>query len=73
MAEPEDHPLRLLRGMRSEILEMRSGIREFREDIRGSLEDVNARLDGVTHILTLLAATLGSHRDKPERLERDDP
>lgn len=38
----ENHTIRLLQ--------------EMREDMRGMRDDINARLDGITHIMTLMAA-----------------
>ncbi len=45
---PENHTIKLLQEMRSEM-------REQFDEMREQFDDVNTRIDGVTHILTLIA------------------
>ena len=55
MSDPEDHTLRLLQEMRADVREMR--------------EDINARLDGITHIMTLMAAHSHTLDERMTKLE----
>lgn len=52
---PENHTIRLLQEMRAEM--------------RKGFEDVNTRIDGLTHILTLLAAHSHTLDERIEKLE----
>jgi hypothetical protein len=52
---PENHTIRLLQEMRAEM--------------RKGFEDVNTRIDGLTHILTLLAAHSHTLDERVEKLE----
>ena len=72
MTDPESHTLRLLQELRGEMQDMRQDIRDLRQETRDGFDDVNTRLDGVTHILTLLAANLHDHEGRLDRLERAD-
>ena len=53
--EPENHTIRLLQEMRSEMKAMR--------------EDLTLRIDGITHIMTLLAGHYHSVEDRLSSLE----
>ncbi|MDO5643164.1 MAG: hypothetical protein Q4G26_12375 [Paracoccus sp. (in: a-proteobacteria)] len=52
---PENHTIRLLQEMRA--------------DLRKGFDDVNTRIDGLTHILTLLAAHSHTLDERIEKLE----
>lgn len=60
--EPENHTIRLLQEMRTE---MRQGF----EGVNARIDDTNTRLDGLTHILVLLAANQHQHEERIEKLE----
>lgn len=51
----ENHTIRLLQEMRADVREMR--------------EDINARLDGITHIMTLMAAHSHTLDERMTKLE----
>lgn len=52
---PENHTIRLVQEMRTEM--------------RKGFEDVNTRMDGLTHILTLMAAHSHTLDERIEKLE----
>ena len=52
---PENHTIRLLQEMRA--------------DLRKGFDDVNTRIDGLTHILTLMAAHSHTLDERIEKLE----
>ncbi len=63
MAEDaENHTLKLLQEMRKEIGDSRAEMRE-------RFDDVDMRIDGLSHIVTLLAANMGGHDQRIEDLE----
>ncbi len=63
MAEDTDnHTLRLLQEMRTEM-------REMRDDLSERLEDVSTRLDGNTLILNMVAGIVHDHEKRIDTLE----
>ena len=67
--ETDNHTIKLLQEMRSEMREMRAEAREMRAETREGLDDVNTRIDGLSHIVTLLAGNMGGHEQRIEDLE----
>jgi archaellum component FlaC len=60
--DAENHTIKLLQEMRAE---MRAGF----SDVNERFDDVNTRIDGLSHIVTLLAANMGGHDQRIEDLE----
>ena len=60
--DTENHTIKLLQEMRSEMGALRS-------DVREGFDDVNSRIDGLSHIVTLLAANMGGHEQRLDALE----
>jgi hypothetical protein len=60
--ETENHTIKLLQEMRGEM-------RDLRSDVSEGFQDVNTRIDGLSHIITLLAANMGGHEDRIGSLE----
>lgn len=58
----ENHTIKLLQEMRAEN-------RAFREEVNERFDEVNTRIDGVTYIMTMLAANMGGHDERIEKLE----
>ena len=58
----ENHMIKLLQEMRKE---MKIGF----ADVHARFDDVNTRIDGLTHIVTLLAANMGGHENRIIDLE----
>ena len=58
----ENHTIKLLQEMRSEIS-------AFRSDVHARFDDINTRIDGLTHSVTLLAANMGGHENRIIDLE----
>lgn len=58
----ENHTIKLLQEMRKEITQRFDGIDQ-------QFSDVNTRIDGLTHIVTLLAANMGGHENRIIDLE----
>ncbi len=52
---PENHTIKLLQEMRSEMREQFAQIGRRFDEIDERFDGVDARIDGVTHIMTLMA------------------
>lgn len=62
--EPENHTIRLLQEVRTEM-------RERFDKVDGRFDDLGLRVDGITHILTLLAGVSHSHEERISKLETE--
>ncbi|HRO11922.1 hypothetical protein [Amaricoccus sp.] len=62
--EPENHTIRLLQEVRTEM-------RERFDKVDGRFDDLGLRVDGITHILTLLAGVSHNHEERISKLETE--
>ena len=66
--DTENHTIRLLQEMRSEMKDMRSDMDKMRSEMRQGFEDTNIRIDGLTHIVTILAGNIYQHDERIQKL-----
>ena len=67
--EPENHTVRLLQEMRTEMRELRAEVAGVRAEMREGFEDLTTRVNGVTIMLGTALGTLHEHNERLEKLE----
>ena len=70
--EPENHAIRLLQEMRTQLTGLQGAVADLRNEVRDGFAKLNLPIDGVTHILTLLAGVSHDHEERITRLETTD-
>jgi len=66
---PENHTIKLLQEMRSEMREQFEEFGRRFDEIDARFDGVDARIDGVTHIMTLIAGHQYALESRVEALE----
>ena len=75
--DTENHTIRLLQEMRSQMSEMQAEMRQGFKNVNARIDDTNARIDdtniridGLTHIVTILAGNIYQHDERIQKLEQ---
>ncbi|GKY88539.1 hypothetical protein [Sinisalibacter aestuarii] len=68
----ENHTIHLLREMRDEMRAFRSEVSGRFDGVDERLNETNTRIDGLTHMMTLLAAHSGTLEDRVSALEEGE-
>ena len=67
--DTENHTIKLLQEMRTEMRDIRSEIGTLRHEMHEEFDEVNTQIRGVTHMLTLVAAHGSTMDDRVTALE----
>ncbi|MGR3468970.1 MAG: hypothetical protein ACU0CI_13945 [Shimia sp.] len=65
----ENQTIHLLQEMRAEMKDMRSEMNRRFDEVDERFADVNNRIDGLSYIVTLMAADFGRNDDRIDLLE----